>query len=390
MTNSKASLIAHRGFVQALGLWFALLFGGIAAVVPSKLNAALLNTLGLTALTSPNGLMTGFAGKSLTVLFSLILGAVTGAGIAAFLRFMRRKRMERYSFRPSESTVFYDDTSDDVSQEYESQPEAEFAPSGIVDAEYEDILDLDEDSIILAPDDSDAGPDHSPQSVDIAENFEPAEQPELTPTPIENDVVQTDAETAHNDVETETSRAEPRESDVSQQPVAPTAVSPAMPPIPVSDLSSYAQTDSQSDEPSAKPQLDIARLNSESDPLSKKNSPPDIIEADTTMPDTTTRENPASKNPAPENLSPQGKPPIRNSTSLENLLDRLQAASGAANAQPTTQSNTQDGDVYNERDSSDPRAIDSVSSEQSVKQGPVLSDRLQAALDRLERARQSD
>ncbi|NVD45171.1 hypothetical protein [Qipengyuania atrilutea] len=78
------SLIAHSGFSAAVALWFGLLFGGIAAVLPAQMLAS---TFGLSRLTA--------------ALIAAAIGIVTGFIAARIVRAIRRRSLARYDFVPA-------------------------------------------------------------------------------------------------------------------------------------------------------------------------------------------------------------------------------------------------------------------------------------------------
>ncbi|MXO86713.1 hypothetical protein GRI38_11820 [Altererythrobacter aurantiacus] len=384
MTKDGTSLIAHRGFPATLALWFATLFSGLAAVVPSSYNAAFLAQIGLRALTR-GGAETGIAGRILCIIIGLVVGIALGLLLARFLRWRRRKKMQRYSFDPIPQSEF----GVNVSRETYTE-----------DAEYEDVVSVEEiteeyeDDPLVAPDFAEA----EDAIFDLSEEAEGEIEPEPTPGPAiatvpldHSDAAPSEAEQGTNEPSISVSYG----GEATNQPAADAATHKD---------GQDTLNDVEPDASDADAESSDADVAPPTDTLPEDPSDP-ADESDATPPDPEPAPEPAQEEPAPEEPDRDVGPPtsfakfvdtdaipsetirhpLKEDGSLESLLQRLDAAK--REVAPPDRPERPASAPPSPPPSPAPSPTPSQTSNMAAGDEPVLSDRLRAAIERLEEAR---
>ena len=386
MTKDGTSLIAHRGFPATLALWFATLFSGLAAVVPSSYNAAFLAQIGLRALTR-GGAETGIAGRILCIIIGLVVGITLGLLLARFLRWRRRKRMQRYSFDPIPQSEFGVNVSRETYMEDAEYEDAEF---------LEEITEEYEDDPLVARDfteDEDA-------ILDLNEEAESEIEPEPTPGPAiatvpldYSDAAPSEAEQGTNNLSISVSYGEEagpeRASEAATLKDGQDALNDVEP--------DASDADAESSDAGFAPPADTLPEDP-SDPAEESDAAPDVATAD---PD------PGHEEPAPEEPDPDVGPPtsfakfvdtdaipsetirhpLKEDGSLESLLQRLDAAKREVAPPDRPERPASAPPPPPPPPSPAPSPTTPQTSNKAAGDEPVLSDRLRAAIERLEEAR---
>ena len=316
--------------------------------------------------------------------------------------------MERYSFRPSGEAAAYDDvpretntTPDDAFDDYDEAQDADFAneiadtpdysPSApeIVDAEYEDVLELDEELIVVAPDKPDKADSEPLETIDIPDEIEAQAEtdigdhegvrlsdiPNIVPPEIVTgpDPLSAPPIAPSLDVSFEENAREPLQDTDNVQVSQPAVPQSAAKPDDFDNGHNVPET-----------------VHKDVEPGPSDGEPPRI---DTSQPSDETRRQANEKIAeldADFHPSDRISHPLRDSGSLEELLNRLQAASNIADNRPGDRPGDRPSDRPSDKadtDVSDPPVQKTATRN---KPDPILSDRLQAALDRLERARKQN